>query len=169
MGSHKSSSSFNLEDLKNVAEQFKNVQEQVKKESEEGKSNGEEVPKQSLGQKIIGILLLLVIVVIVAIVFISNLDLLFMPKNSVTFIISDQNGEVINGLRLEAIGDDKTIYIEFDEETGTDITELGFIPGEYKLKFRDVPSGYTCPDISEKFNMNDGDKLKLEYECTKDN
>ena len=168
MSSRESRTSFNIEDLKNVAEQFKNMQEQVKKESEERKSNGEEVPKQSLGQKIIGILLVLVIIVVVAVVFISNIDLLFMPKNSVTFVISDQNGEVINGLRLEAIGDDKTIYIEFDEDTGTDITKLGFIPGKYKLKFMHVPSGYICPDISEKFTMNDGDKLKLEYECTKE-
>ena len=159
-------SSFNLEDLKNAAEQIK----QAKKEYEEKEEKGEiQKPKQTLANKIVGIIVLVAILALVIVVVILNLDTLLMPKNSVTFEVKNQNGEVVEGLEIHVSSSDNLYTIEYDKDSSISETVLDVKPGEYEVRFEIIPENYTCSKILDNFTMNDGDKIKLEYECTKDN
>lgn len=157
--------SFNVEDFKNFKEQIKKASTDAKIEYDEKNA---EVPKQSIGNKIIGVIMLIVLLVLVVVVVVSNLELFFMPKNSVTIVVSDQNGNLIEGLEIYVNSSNHSFTIDFDENSSTNITELGVKPGEYTLTFENIPSNYNCDKIVDYFTMTDGDKIKLKYECTKE-
>lgn len=167
--SENSKTTFNSEDFKNLKAQMQKAYAEAKTEYDEKKAKGEKIPQQPLGQKIIGIIILIVIVVLVGIVVALNFEFLFAPKNSVTFIVSDQNGDVIEGLRLYADSSNHSFTIEFDETVGINVTELEVGPGDYTVTFENVPENYNCPKMADNFTMSDGDKIELKYECTKEN
>jgi len=153
---------INLEDLKN---QFNEMKEAAQKAKTEAKEKNIEVPKQSLGQKIIGIIVLIALLLGVGFIALSNLDMLFLPKNSVTLIVKDQNGDAINGLTVHFNG--PQIYNnEFTDIA--DLTILDVKPGDYIVTFEDIPDGYTCEKIMDNFTLNVDGKVKLEYTCTKE-
>ena len=166
MATHKTT--FDMENLKKIKEQMQNIQSEAKKENINKKSGDEEIPKQSLGNKIVGIIVLIVIIALVGIVIVLNFDLLFMPKNSVTVVVSDQNGDVIDGLNLYVSNENKSFYIDYEQTSGTSITEVGVTPGTYTLIFHDIPEGYSCLKLVDEFTLSEGGKVKLEYECTKE-
>lgn len=166
--SENNKSNFNAEDFKNLKELMKKGYEESKKEYDKKKENGEEIPKQPLWQKVLGIILIIVVLICVVLAVLSNIGTMFAPKNSVTFIVSDQNGEVIKGLSLRVESSDHLFTIDFDETSGTNITELGVKEGEYTIIFENIPENYTCSTVMDDFKMTDGDKIKLKYECTKE-
>lgn len=155
-----SKSTFNLDDLKKIKEQFEKAKEE--------ENNKTEVPKQSLGNKILGITILIGLIVSVVVVVVLNIDTLLMPKNSVTIIVSDQNGEVIDGLELQLQSEENFYTFKYSEESGSNVTELGFKPGDYNITFVNIPENYNCDIIIDSFTMSEGDKIKLEYCCTKE-
>lgn len=167
--SEKNKTSFNLEDLKKIKEQVKKAHTEAKTEYKEKKDRSEEPQKQTIGNKIVGIIILIALLALVVVAILSNFELLFLPKNSVTITISDQNGDAIDGLSLYANSSNHSFTIEFDENTGTNVTELGVKPGDYTLTFENIPEHYNCTKIVDNFTMSDGDKIKLKYECTKEN
>lgn len=150
---------------------FNEIKEQLKKAHVEAKEkyDNEKTSKQSLGNKVVAIIVLIAIMAVIVFVIILNFELLLMPKNSITIIVNDQNGDVIEGLRLYANSDNHSFTIEFDETSGSTVTELGVKPGNYILTFENIPENYNCNEITDEFTMSDGDKIKLEYECTKEN
>jgi len=166
--SENNKSNFNAEDFKNLKELMKKGYEESKKEYDKKKENGEEIPKQPLWKKVLGIFLIIVVLICVVLAVLSNIVLMFAPKNSVTFIVSDQNGEVINGLSLIVESNNHLFTIDFDETSGTNITELGVKAGEYTITFENIPENYTCSTVIDDFSMTDGDKINLKYECTKE-
>lgn len=125
-----------------------------------------EVNPQSLGNKILGIVVLIVLVIGIGFILVSNLDMLLLPKNSVTIVVSDENDNVISGLKIEIHGE-QTYYQEFEDIK--DVTIFGVNPGDYNLYFEYVPIGYSCGTISDKFTLKKDGKIKLEYECEKVN
>lgn len=153
-------STFNLDDLKKL-------KEQLKKAKEEG-NNKNVAPKQSIGNKIISIMILIGLIVSVIVIVVLNIGTLLMPKNSVTIIISDQNGEVIDGLELQLQSEENFYTFKYSEESGPNVTELGFKPGNYNIVFINIPQNYNCDKIIDSFVMSEGDKVKLEYRCTKE-
>ena len=158
--------SFNLEDLKKIKNQIK----QAKKEYEEKIEKGEiQKQKPTLSNTIIGVIVIFIIIALIIILTIKNLDVILMPKNSVTFEVKNQNGEVIDGLEIYVSSTDNSFTIEYNKESSISITELGVSPGNYEVYFRNIPNNYTCPQILDEFTMEKDGKIKLEYECTKEN
>ena len=41
-------------------------------------------------------------------------------------------------------------------------------PGEYSLRFSNFNLNYDCPTFLEDITMSEGDKLKIEYQCKKE-
>ncbi len=167
--SENSKASFNLDDFKELKKQMEKKYAEAKTQYDENKTSGEESPKQSVGNKVIGIIILIAILGIVIYVVISNLELIFLPKNSVTIVVRDQNGDVIEGLRLYASSTNHSFTVEFDENGSTNVTELGVKSGDYTLIFENIPKNYNCDKTIDRFTMAEGDKVKLKYECTKGN
>ena len=168
MAQSKSKATFNLEDFNKLKDEMKKAYTNAKEDYEVKKANGFEPQKQSLGKKIVGIIILIAIILLVGLVLVLNFELLFLPKNSVTFVVSDQNGEVIDGLSLRVESSVHTFFVEFDEFSTINITGLGVKPGEYTVFFENIPENYDCIKIMDQFTMTDGGKLKLKYECTKE-
>jgi len=166
--SENNKSNFNAEDFKNLKELMKKGYEESKKEYDKKKENGKGIPKQPLWQKVLGIILVIVVLICVVLAVFKNIGIMFAPKNSVTLIVSDQNGEVINGLSLIVESNNHLFTIDFDETSGTNITELGVKAGEYTITFENIPENYTCSTVIDDFSMTDGDKINLKYECTKE-
>jgi len=166
MSEKNSGESFDFEELKNQINQIKSASAQAKKEYEEKKTSGN-YTKQPLGQKIIGIIILIAIIVGVIFAVVSSLDTILLPKNSITITVTDQNGETISGLKIR-IQDETGIYNnEFTDIL--DLTLLNMEPGNYTLIFEEVPEGYSCPELIDNFTLNQDGKVKLEYECIKEN
>ena len=139
--------------------------EKAKKEQDERKEKGETLPKESLGKKIIGIILLVLIVIGLGLVIWFNLDTILLPKNSITISVVDQNGEAINGLILDING---PVMYDQEFEDIADVTFLDAKPGDYNLIFESIPDGYTCSKTQDYFTLSKNGKIKLEYECTKE-
>ena len=161
MGSKFEQGNFSLEDFAKIKDGIKQaVEEETKKQQ-----NGEKKPKQTLWKTILGIFLLLILVGIVAFVIIGNLDTILLPKNTVTVIVKDQDGEAIRGLkvRFNAGGADRTI----EYEDIPNVIEFGVEPGDYDLYFENIPEDYECEKIRDTFTLEDGGKVKLEYTCNK--
>lgn len=167
MGERKSS--LNIENLKEIKKQFKTISEQTKKDYSNKKLSDEESSKSTTGNKLLGIIFVIAIIVVVIIALALNVEMLFLPKNSVTIVVSDQNGEVINGLNIQVDSNENSFSVDFDETTGIEVTELGVKPGDYTLTFQNIPKNYTCSKVIDDFTMSDNGKIKLEYECSKDN
>lgn len=168
MGQKHSKNEFNIEDFNEIKEKLKNAYSESNKQQEEKKARGEEIKKQSLGQKIIGIIILIVLIIGVGVVFIFNLDMFFLPKNSVTITVKDQNDNIINGLIVHFNSSNNSFTIDYNENSTIEITELGVKPGDYTLTFINVPEGYICSKMMDNFTLNDGGKVKLEYSCIKE-
>ena len=156
---------FDMEEAKKQIAQIKEAAAQAKKEASEKNESGE-THKEPLGKKILGVLILIFVVVGIGFIIVSELDTLFLPKNSITLIVFDQNEEAIPGLKITMTGP-KVYETEFDEIS--DITILDAIPGEYDLVFEKVPDGYTCNNTTGSFTLSEDGKVKLKYECTKEN
>lgn len=154
---------LDLNELKSKFNEIKEAADKAKKEQEIKESTGEVAP-QSLGNKILGIIILIVLVIGIGYILFSNLDTLLMPKNAVTIVVSDQNNNEINGLKIEIRGE-QTYYQEFDDIK--DVTILGVTPGDYNLYFEYVPTNYSCSTITDKFTLKKDGKIKLEYKCEK--
>lgn len=159
----KSSSSFDFEQLKKLKEEI----QKAKKESEKNNEKVTENEKQPLGKKILGILILILLILGVGFAIITNLDTILLPKNSITIKVSDENGEKIKGLKLSLSSIDG-IYQEQITDT-SNATLLGMKSGDYILTFEEVPEGYTCSKLVDNFTLNKDAKLKLKYECKKEN
>ena len=162
----KSEFNFNRDELKKQMSEFKEAYSKAKKEHEEKEKNGE-IKKEPLGKKILGIIIIIVLVIGTGFVLFDNLDLLFLPKNSITIIVKDQNGEAINGLKVNLESTAQIYNQEFEDIP--DITILSAIPGDYTLHFSSIPDGYTCHDLFDNFTLKENGKVKLEYVCEKDN
>ena len=161
--------SFDLNELKKVKEQLKKAYNESKAEEEERKSRGEEIPKQPLGQKILGFLILIAIIIGVGFVALSNIDMLFLPKNSVTITVADQYGNSIPGLVIHADSVDNSFTIEYSEDSTPEIINLDVKPGDYTVIFHVIPEGYTFTKAIDNFTLQDGGKVKLKYEFIKEN
>ena len=153
-----SSIKFNLNDFKNAKEKLQNAYNEVNKQTP---GDG---PKQTLGQKIMVIVIFVVLIAISGFVLINNLDMFLLPADSVTFIVTDQNGEAIPDLRLYVSGP-RSYTVDFDsiEERIYNVE-----PGEYSLRFSNFNLNYDCPTFLEDITMSEGDKLKIEYQCKKE-
>ena len=79
-------------------------------------------------------------------------------------MISDQNDEVIEGLTVTIQGENGAYLETFTSQKN--ITILDATPGDYIISFTDIPEGYTCSTLSDNFTLNEGEKLKVKYECT---
>ncbi len=155
-------SNFDFAELKNQVDQIKKASEDTKKQPD---SNTLEVKKQSLGQKVLGIIVLLAVVVGVIFVLLSSLDTLFLPKNSITVVVSDQEGNVVEGLKLTLQSDEAFYEIEYIDNA--EHTVLDAETGDYILSFNEIPDGYTCSETFDNFSLDTDGKIKLEYECQK--
>lgn len=160
---------FDLDEFKNVKEQLKKAYGEAKADEEERKSRGKAIPKQSLGQKIFGFIILIAILAGVGFAIWSNLDMFFLPKNSVTIVVADQYGNPVPGLTIHVDSDENSFRIEYSEDSTPEITNLGVKPGEYTLHFYSIPEGYSYSKVMDKFTLQSGSKVKLEYEFIKEN
>ena len=155
--------SFGLEDIKQLKEGINKVKEEVEKQ----KSEGNPEIKQPLGNKIGGFIVLLFIIVFVVVMLVLNYDMLFLPKNTVVFTVTDQNGNAVEGLELYVNGDQNSFYIKFDEYTGSKVKKLNVKPDEYTISLHYVPENYDCSDVKSEFILNNGDKYKFSANCVK--
>lgn len=167
MGEKHSVESFDFEEFKNQINQIKTASAQAKKEYEENKASGN-YTKQPMGQKFIGIIILIALIAGIIFAVISNLDTIFLPKNSITITVTDQNGEAINGLKINIRSESEYYDVEFNEDIPT-TTILNAIAGEYMLVFEEVPEGYSADESVDSFTLNQDGKIKLKYKCTKEN
>lgn len=165
MNDKSSKTSIDINELKEQMKQLKEVSAKAKKEYEEKKATGE-IPKPNLGQKIITIVFLAIVVALIGYLIITNIDILLLPENSVTIIVTDENNEAINGLKVHVNGDVSRYTNEFIDISN--YTILGVKPGEYTVTLFE-PSGYTCSKDTDTFTLNQDGKIKLKYICTKEN
>ena len=42
------------------------------------------------------------------------------------------------------------------------------MPGDYTVIFNNIPDNYSCSKTMDNFVLNNGGKVKLEYECVKE-
>ena len=167
MATSKSSmGNFDFNEIKKQMKELKEATEKAKNEYEEKEAKGE-ISKQPLGQKVLGILILVVLLIIVGFVIISNLDTLFLPKNSITIKVTDENGDSIEGISINVSSKDGIYNENYNDFSNTTI--LGAKSGDYILTFTSIPEGYTCQELVDNFTLNQDGKIKLEYECTKNN
>lgn len=161
---------FDLKDLKEAKEQFGKLMEEAKKaeEANNGKETSEPVKKQPLWKKIISGIIVVVVLGLIGFLMIQDyLRTFFLPKNSVTVKVVDQNGAAIDNLLIEIRNDDHDYTFDFGDDASTNITKVDVIPGDYDLYFRNVPEGYSCPTGSREFTLEEDGKVLLEYECDK--
>lgn len=156
-------------DLKEFKERIGELKETVDKAKIEYQKNGNmddgSGKKDSLIKKILGLILLAVIFVVGSILVFSNMDMLFLPENSIRIVVTDQNGDAINGLKLNLTGGGISSDKEFIDTT--EITILGAATGNYTLIFSEIPEGYSCDEKLDKFTLEEGKKIKVKYECEK--
>lgn len=164
MANKVSQGNFDLNELKEQMSKIKEAAAEAKKENQERENRGEPKAKEPLWKKIVGIIIIMIILGAVGFVVISNLDMLFLPKNSVTIVVKDENENAINGLNLKLIGPN---HYDVDYEDITDQTLLDVKPGDYILTFEMIPEGYNCEKSTDKFTLAEGGKVKLEYKCSK--
>jgi len=164
MSEKHSEESFDFKEFKNQLNQIKEASKQAKEMHQE-KIEGEMI-KQSLGKKLLGIIILIAIVAGVIFVIISNFETILLPKNSITINVADQNGEVVNGLKIQIQVNSEIQEFEFIDTTS--ITMLDAKPGEYTIVFEEVPEGYSCSELVDNFTLNQDGKVRLEYECIKE-
>ena len=150
--------------------EFKEEINKIKDAAKEAKSEENKEPKEnkktSMGQQIIGIIILIAVVVGTLAIIISNLDTILLPENSIKILVSDQNGEIIEGLTVTLQGENGAYLESFTSQQN--ITILKATPGDYIISFENIPEGYTCSTLSDNFTLNDGEKLKVKYECIKE-
>jgi len=101
---------LDLNEIKDKFNEIKEASEKAKKEQAIKESTGKVTP-QSLDNKILGIIILIALVIGIGFILVSNLDMLLLPKNSVTIVVSDENDNAINGLKIEIRGE-QTYYQE---------------------------------------------------------
>lgn len=162
MSNKSSMGNFDLNELKERMQEVKGAIEQAKAEQE---ANGGEaaIPKQSLGQKIIGIFLLIVLLVGCGWALISNIDLMFLPKNSITIVVENESGEHLEGVSINLLN---TTGIYNHTHTDVDnLTLLDMHPGKYILTFKEIPEGYTVDRLVDNLTLEQGGKVKVEYTC----
>lgn len=165
MGEKYSAENFDVNELKEQMSKIKNAGLKANKEYEEKKKKGE-VEKQPFSQKIVGIIIIVIIIIGLLFGFISNLDTLLLPKNSITINVTDQDGKIIEGVKINVQNVEGDYLEEFVIESS--LTILDAKPGNYILTFEETPSGYSCPDLVDNFTLNQDGKIKLEYECVKE-
>ena len=88
-----------------------------------------------------------------------------LQKNSITIKVFDQNGDAIEGIKVN-IQSVNGVY----NESFTNVfnnTILDAKPGNYLLTFQDIPGDYVCPQLIDNFTLKQDGKIKLEYECRK--
>lgn len=95
--------------------------------------------------------------------------MLFLPKDSVTFDVRNQNSNIINGLILYSDSVTDSFRVEYDVTSTVEITNLVVKYGNYSLIFEIVKEGYSCPKLFDDFTLEKDGKVKLEYTRTKDN
>lgn len=161
MSEKHSEENFNFKEFKN---QIKEASEQAKKEYEEKKAKGE-ITKQPLGQKILGIIILIVVIAGVIFAVISNFKTLLLPKNSITINVTDQNGDIVSGLKIQIQVNSEIQEFEFIDSSS--ITMLNATPGDYTIIFEEIPEGYSCSELVDNFTLNQDGKVSLKYECIK--
>lgn len=138
---------------------------EIKAAAEKAKEENKEVPKQSLGKKILGIGAIILLLGGVVWVLLSSLDMLILPKNTIKIIVSDQNGEGIPDLMVKV--EHKNGGFDEDFINESEIIIFGAIPGEYRVTFERVPEGYTCDTLYDTVTLEEDNKVKVEYECRK--
>lgn len=165
MNNRTSVEGFNPKELK---EQLGKMKEEYEKSRTEYDENGNKViKKMSFKDKIIGVFVALIIIACIGFAIWDNISMMFLPKNSITIIVSDQNDESISGLRITLRSSMTTYDEEFNDVSS--VTILGAKPGDYVLTFDYVPSGYSCSYVNDEFTLNQDAKVKLEYKCNKEN
>ena len=68
---------------------------------------------------------------IVGLVIWFNLDVILLPKNSITVVVTDQNGNAIEELKLNLYADTQSYDIEYSDIS--DYTILSAVPGDYTV------------------------------------
>lgn len=154
---------IDLDELKGKISEIKAVAEKAKEENKDG---NKEVPKQTLGQKILGIGAIILLLGGVVWALLSSLDMLLLPKNTIKIIVADQNGEGIPDLMVNV--ENRTGVFDEDFINESEIIIFGATPGEYRVTFERVPEGYTCDTLYDTFTLEEDNKVKVEYECRKD-
>jgi len=152
-------------DLNELKDKFSEIKEAAEKAKSEDNKN-EIKFKQSLGSKILGIVAIVILLVGCGWAIFSSLDMLLLPKNTIKIIISDQNGEVIPELMVNV--EHSTSVFDEDFSNESEIIIFGATPGEYRVTFERVPEGYTCDTLYDTFTLEEDNKVKVEYECRKD-
>lgn len=157
---------IDFKELKDGFSEIKKTVEKAKEEySKEENKNGEEV-KQTLGSKILGIIILVGLLIGCGWAIIANLDTILLPKNSINIVVSDEAGDAIEGLKINIRSMD--VIYNNDYESTKDIVILGAKPGKYMITFETVPEGYVCDILTDTFELEQDGKIKLEYECRRD-
>lgn len=157
-------------ELEYVFEDFKLARKKSKKEIENDEKEKELeriLRRNRKDKKNISIILFVIATIAMICILIFNWDKLTLPKNSVMITVTDQNGDVIEGLIVRADSKDDYFAVFYEKNSNPTVVNSKLIPGEYKLDFRVVPNGYECPKIADTFVLNAGDRIKLNYECKK--
>ena len=147
--------------------ELKEKMSEIKAAADKAKEEKTEVPKQTLGQKIIGIGVIILLLGGIGWFVLSSLDMLFLPSNTIKIIVADQNDEVIPELVVNVFRSDGGFSQDFSNESK--IIIFGATPGKYRITFENVPEGYTCDTMNDTFTLEEDGKVKVEYECRKDN
>lgn len=59
------------------------------------------------------------------------------------------------------------VFYEFGYTDNLEHTVLDAETGDYILIFNEIPDGYTCLETADNFSLDIDGKIKLEYECQK--
>lgn len=114
--------------------------------------------------KIIGIIALIILFAASGFVLVLNMDILLLPKDSITIKVVDEKNREIDGLVIKLKGPD-TYTEEFKNKKSITFTDVK--AGEYQVIFAKIPSSYACPMEVNSFTLQQGGKVKMEYECMK--
>ena len=162
MNKKSSMGNFDLKDFKEKMQEVKDAVEQAKVEYEINGSK-EEVANQPLGQKILGIVILIALLVGTGWMLFLNADMMFLPKNSITIVVEDQNGEHIKGVGIRLTNmEDAHIYTYEDVDN---LTLLDMKSGKYMLTFEEIPEGYEIDSVVDTIELQQDGKVKVEYIC----
>ena len=110
-------------------------------------------------------LIVVVFISFIVILVIINIDTIRLPKNSVTIVVHDQNGDPVNRLKIRFSAGGEDYNIEFKDNTS--ITTKNIETGDYDLYFESIPDNYNCEKINDHFSFKKGNKVRLEYNCNK--
>ena len=162
MSNKTSMGNLDLKELKEKMQETKAAIEQAKVEYELNGGN-REAEKQPLGQKIVGVLIIIALFFGLGWALVSNIGLMLLPKNSITIVVRDENGEHLEGVSIRLVNHEDNYYGTHDNVSN--LTLLNMQDGEYTLTFEDVPEGYNPDKLIDTFTLPENGKVKVEYIC----